>query len=64
MGDLRLGLRTEQVIGALARAGFHELRTTATHDRYRIADGDGVATEFPMFLVAGRKPLELPAGDR
>jgi len=61
MGDLRLGLRSEQVIGALARAGFTELRSVAAHDRYRIADGDGSSTEFPMFLVSGQKPL---AGNR
>ncbi len=57
MGDLRLGLRSEQVIGALARAGFVDLRSAAAHDRYRIAGENGESTEFPMFLVSGRKPL-------
>lgn len=63
MGDLRLGLRTEQVIAALARAGFHELHSTAAYDRYRIAGASGEPAEFPMFLVSGRKPLAA-AGDR
>ncbi|MBL8755354.1 MAG: ArsR family transcriptional regulator [Planctomycetes bacterium] len=56
MGDLRLGLKPEQVVGALARAGFGELRTDAIVDRYRVARPDQAPTEFPMFVVRGRKP--------
>lgn len=56
MGDLRLGLKPEQVIGALARAGFTALRSEALTDRHRVATPDGGATDFPMFAVCGRKP--------
>ena len=57
MGDLRLGLKPDQVVAALARAGFRDLRVERLADRYRVADADGVATDFPMFAVRGRKPL-------
>ncbi len=60
MGDLRLGLKPDQVIGALARVGFTELRSVEAHDRYRVARRPGEAAEFPMFLVAGRKPRPAP----
>ena len=56
MGDLRLGLKPEQVIGALARAGFASLRSEPIADRYRVASPDGAAAEFPMFVVRGQKP--------
>lgn len=56
MGDLRLGLRPEAVVGALARAGFTSLRVAATKDHYRVAGPDGVPTDFPMFVVRGDKP--------
>ncbi|HZN39152.1 MAG TPA: metalloregulator ArsR/SmtB family transcription factor [Planctomycetota bacterium] len=56
MGDLRLGLKPEQVIAVLARAGFRELRREALADRYRVAGPDGAMTEFPMFVVRGQKP--------
>lgn len=59
MGDLRLGLKPEQVMGALTRAGLVDLRSVEAHDRYRVPAPDGGFAEFPMFLVAGRKP---PAG--
>lgn len=58
MGDLRLGQKPEQVLGALARAGFVDLRRLAVHDRYRVAPPGGDATEFPMFLVVGHKPVD------
>jgi hypothetical protein len=57
MGDLRLGLRVEQVLGALARAGFTDLHSEVAVDRYRVATPDGKPAEFPMFLVRGQKPL-------
>lgn len=60
MGDLRLGLKPEQVIGALARAGFRDLRRTEIVDRYRVAPPDQDATEFPMFVVRGRKAADGP----
>ncbi len=56
MGDLRLGLRPDQVVGALARAGFAELHSEPIMDRYRVASPTGGTAEFPMFVVRGRKP--------
>ncbi|MBL9079388.1 MAG: metalloregulator ArsR/SmtB family transcription factor [Planctomycetes bacterium] len=56
MGDLRLGLEPKQVQVALARAGFVDLRAVTARDRYRVDRGRGESTEFPMFLVGGRKP--------
>jgi len=56
MGDLRLGLRPEQVMAALARAGFGELRSEPACDRYRAGPPGEEPTEFDMFLVRGRKP--------
>ena len=57
MGDLRLGLKPEQIIGALARAGFTDLRHEPLADRHRVATPDDRVTDFPMFAVCGRKPL-------
>ncbi|MBX3463306.1 MAG: metalloregulator ArsR/SmtB family transcription factor [Planctomycetes bacterium] len=56
MGDLRLGLRPETVIGALARAGCRDLRDVAVQDRYRVVTTTGATFELAMFLVVGRKP--------
>lgn len=56
MGDLRLGLRPEQVVATLARAGFRALRSETLADRYRVNAPDGAPTEFPMFVVRGHKP--------
>jgi len=56
MGDLRLGLKPEQIIGALARAGFTELRHEPLADRHRVATADERGADFPMFAVCGRKP--------
>lgn len=56
MGDLRLGLRPEQVIAALARAGFTALRSEPTVDRYRVATPAGATHDFPMFAVRGSRP--------
>lgn len=56
MGDLRLGLEPEQVIGALARAGFTALRQQAAIDRYRVHGPDGAEHDLPMFLVRGVRP--------
>lgn len=58
MGDLRLGLRPEQVVAALARAGFVGLRTEPACDRYRVRSPQGELSEFPMFFVVGRKPRD------
>lgn len=56
MGDLRLGLEPEAVLGALLRAGAVDLRAERVADRYCATDAAGQGVEFPMFLVAGRKP--------
>jgi SAM-dependent methyltransferase len=56
MGDLRLGLRPEWVVAALARAGFVELRTGEVLDRYRVEPPGASTTEFPMFVVSGQRP--------
>jgi ArsR family transcriptional regulator len=56
MGDLRLGLKAEQVSAALARAGFVELRSEPAVDRCRVHDPAGAPVEFPMFLVRGERP--------
>lgn len=55
MGDLRLGLDPEAVLGALLRAGAVALRVERVADRYRAHGPDGQGVEFPMFLVTGRK---------
>src|SRR5262245_15891946 len=55
MGDLRLGLRPEQVVAALARAGFTALRTATAPDRCRVAPPGGAEQELPMFLGHGRR---------
>jgi ArsR family transcriptional regulator len=60
MGDLRLGLKADQVVGALARAGFTELGTEPAVDRYRVTSPAGESLELPMFLVCGRKPARRP----
>lgn len=57
MGDLRLGLKPELVRAALLRAGFTDLADEPLRDRYQVAQAGGEPTDFPMFLVRGRKPL-------
>lgn len=56
MGDLRLGLRPEQVVAVLARAGFEELRSGPLVDRYRVLGPGGAPVELPMFVVRGQAP--------
>jgi len=61
MGDLRLGLKPDQVVGSLARAGFKDLVSEPLLDRYRVAAPKGAVAnaehaEFSMFVVRGRKP--------
>jgi len=57
MGDLRLGLKSDQVVGALARAGFSDLQRSPAIDRYRVTSPTGEVLDLPMFLVRGRKPV-------
>lgn len=56
MGDYRLGLRPEDVLGALARAGFTELRIEQVHDTYVVQNPKGDSASLPLFLVRGRAP--------
>lgn len=56
MGDLRLGLKPEQVTTALARAGFEQVSSANAVDRCRVQDPTGAQAEFPMFFVRGSKP--------
>ena len=56
MGDLRLGIKPDQVVGSLARAGFRDLVSQPLADRYCVTGPDGVRVEFSMFVVRGRKP--------
>jgi SAM-dependent methyltransferase len=56
MGDLRLGLKPEQVITALARAGFTQLASQPLEDRYLVTGKDGERASLAMFLVRGTKP--------
>jgi DNA-binding transcriptional ArsR family regulator len=56
MGDYRLGLRPQDVMGALARAGFTDLSTEAIHDQYVVHDPKGRESALPVFLVRGAAP--------
>lgn len=58
-GDHRLGLKPDQVVAALARAGFVELGFERAIDCYRVAAPDGTVRDLPMFVVRGRKPAVL-----
>lgn len=61
MGDLRLGLKPDQLLATLARAGFTDLRTESANDRYRVVRPATEPVDFDMFLVRGHKPAA--AGD-
>jgi len=56
MGDHRLGLEPDQVVAALARAGFADLRVTPSTDVYRVERPDGAAADLPLFVVRGERP--------
>lgn len=55
LGDLRLGMRPDVVVAALARAGFVDITTEDICDRYIASDGNGRSLELPMFLVRGTR---------
>ena len=61
MGDLRLGLKPQTIMVALARAGFVDLVAETAHDRYCVSAPGGARAEFPMFVVRGSKPAAAPA---
>ncbi len=56
MGDYRLGLRPEDVMGALARAGFANLQIESVHDQYVVQSPRGEESALPLFLVRGTTP--------
>ncbi len=56
MGDLRLGVKADEVAGSLARAGFRELQAGPLADRYCVRSPGGERHEFSMFVVRGRRP--------
>ena len=53
MGDYRLGLRPEDVMGALARSGFVELAIETIQDHYVVQSPRGEESALPLFLVRG-----------
>lgn len=57
LGDRRLGLEAGDVVAALRRAGFVDLRLEDVDDDYRprSSEGDREAV-LPLFLVRGRAP--------
>ena len=56
MGDLRLGVKPDQVVASLARAGFRELLSERLCDRYCVQAPSGERAEFSMFVVRGLRP--------
>ena len=56
MGDLRLGVKADQVVGSLARAGFRELHSEPLADRYCVQSPREARAEFSMFVVRGQRP--------
>jgi ArsR family transcriptional regulator len=58
MGDLRLGMRPDQVRAALARAGFNDLREESSSDGYRVEEPGGEARTLGLFLVRGTRPAD------
>ncbi|MBK8978018.1 MAG: metalloregulator ArsR/SmtB family transcription factor [Planctomycetes bacterium] len=56
MGDLRLGVRPDAVLAALARAGFLGLSSEPVLDRYHVEGPAGRSIELPLFLVRGTRP--------
>ena len=64
LGDLRLGVRKEQVLATLARAGFTDLVAEDLHDRYLVTGKDGRQASLPLFLVHGIKPVAAAAKPR
>lgn len=62
MGDLRLGLKPEQVVAALAAAGFQALRWERAIDRLRVVPPSGGVLDLPLFYVRGQRPGPNGAG--
>jgi len=56
MGDLRLGVKADAVLGSLARAGFRDLQSAPLADRCRVQSPSGERVEFSMFVVRGLRP--------
>jgi ArsR family transcriptional regulator len=60
MGDLRLGLDSEEVTAALAEAGFRELSARPLEDRYVVRGRSGRKVALPLFLVSGARAHSGP----
>lgn len=60
MGDLRLGLKPQVVVAALARAGFTALATRTLADRYVVESKAGARAALPLFLVRGTRAASRP----
>jgi ArsR family transcriptional regulator len=60
MGDLRLGLKPDQVLASLARAGFEALHWQSAVDQYTVTSPAGEVRRLPMFLARGEKPRREP----
>ncbi|MEZ5965219.1 MAG: metalloregulator ArsR/SmtB family transcription factor [Planctomycetota bacterium] len=55
LGDRRLGLDAEEVMAALADAGFADLDTRLLDDNYLAPGKSGRKVAFPLFLVSGTR---------
>ncbi len=53
MGDLRLGLRPDAVIGELARVGFTDLAWEPVKEKYEVVGSQGQLESLDLFLVRG-----------
>jgi ArsR family transcriptional regulator len=56
MGDLRLGVKPDVVVAALAKAGFVEIEVRDVADRYVVSSAAGARAELALFLVRARRP--------
>lgn len=61
MGDLRLGVKPDAVVAALARAGFKQITIRDVADRYVVSSAAGARVELSLFLVHARRPDALGA---
>lgn len=58
MGDLRLGLDAEEVMTALADAGFVDLEASALDDTYVARGKSGHKVAFALFMVRGTRAAD------
>jgi len=55
MGDRRLGIEPDEVLDALAAAGFVDLAARPIEDRYVAIGRSGRKVAFPLFLASGTR---------